>query len=443
MMQMAQRHEVPVGASRPPLAGTTRHVLVVDDSRMQRRILSAQLSRSGYQVSEAESAEEAIAICAQCEPDIVISDWMMSGMSGPEFCRIFRDLPRRSYGYFILLTTKAEKTDVTRGLESGADDFLSKPVNGEELRARLSAGTRILKMQEELTEKNRLLRAAQEVIDRDLQEARKLQQSLVRVRHAQFEAAEVSLLLRPAGHVGGDLVGYFPINERRVGLYGIDVSGHGITSALMMARIAGYFSAAAPSQNLAIYRNEQGELRGRRPADLARHLNELVLSEMNTETYFTLIYADIDLRTGKAALVQAGHPYPVLQRRNGTVEFLGEGGLPIGLIEGATYETFTVQLTPGDRLVLVSDGITEACDRDGEMIDQTRLARMLRKFSGMAGPALLDAIYRETEQFAEGEIADDVSAGVLEFHGPGSTARRSVLVSDNGDCDPIAETTGG
>lgn len=144
MMQMAQRHEVPVGASRPPLAGTARHVLVVDDSRMQRRILSAQLSRSGYQVSEAESAEEAIAICAQCEPDIVISDWMMSGMSGPEFCRIFRDLPRRSYGYFILLTTKAEKTDVTRGLESGADDFLSKPVNGEELRARLSAGTRIL-----------------------------------------------------------------------------------------------------------------------------------------------------------------------------------------------------------------------------------------------------------------------------------------------------------
>ncbi|OOY20161.1 fused response regulator/phosphatase [Thioclava sp. DLFJ5-1] len=436
MMQMVQRQEAPADAGRRPLAGAARHVLVVDDSRMQRRIFSAQLSRSGYQVSEAESAEEAIAICAQCEPDIVISDWMMAGMSGPEFCRVFRGLPRRSYGYFILLTSKAEKTDVTRGLESGADDFLSKPVNGAELRARLSAGARILTMQEELSEKNRLLREAQEVIDRDLQEARKLQQSLVRTRHARFEAADVSLLLRPAGHVGGDLVGFFPINERRVGLYGIDVSGHGITSALMMARIAGYFSGTTPSQNLAIYRNAKGELRGRRPAELAQRLNDLVLSEMSTESYFTLIYADVDLRTGKAELVQAGHPYPVLQRRNGTVEFFGEGGLPIGLIEGAEYETLTVQLTPGDRLVLVSDGITEASDRSGEMIDQTRLARMLRKFSQMPGPGLLDALYWATEEFAEGEIGDDVSAGVLEFHGPGSTERRSELASDSTDRPP-------
>lgn len=394
-----------------------RHVLVVDDSRMQRRILSAQLARSGFHVTEAGSAEEAIEICRQVEPDIVISDWMMPGMSGPEFCRAFRAMNRGGYGYFILLTSKAEKTDVTHGLESGADDFLSKPVNGEELRARLNAGARILSMQEELSAKNQLLREAQDAIEHDLKEARKLQQSLVRHRHRSFGSLDVSLLLCPAGHVGGDLVGFFPINARRIGVYGIDVSGHGITSALMMARLAGYLSGAMAAQNIALIETESGEVEGRAPAELAHLLNELVLEELQTESYFTLVYADIDLETGRAEIVQAGHPYPVLQHAGGAVEFLGEGGLPVGLIPGAQYDSIRTTLNPGDRLIFVSDGITEATDPQGQMLDQAGLARILRRFSGLTGEAFLNALNWDIEEFAAGECGDDVSAVFIEFHG--------------------------
>lgn len=403
---------------RNPRGGDARNVLVVDDSRMQRRILSAQLSRSGYRVTEAGSAEEALEICAATEPDIVISDWMMAGMSGPEFCRSFREMQRRSYGYFILLTSKTEKTDVTHGLESGADDFLSKPVNGEELRARLSAGTRILSMQEELAAKNRLLHEAQEVIERDLQEARKLQQSLVRERFRDFGSAEVALTLRPCGHVGGDLVGFFPINARRIGLYAIDVSGHGITSALMMARVAGYISGSLPTQNIALVDTPEGGKEGRPPDELAALLNRLVLEEMKTESYFTLAYADIDLETGRAELVQAGHPYPMLLRAGGAVEFLGEGGLPIGLIPDARYESVSTRLGPGDRLVLVSDGLTEATDPQGRMIDEARLAAIMRNFSRLEGRAFLDALLWEIDDYTESAINDDVSAASFEFHGP-------------------------
>ncbi|TDQ59128.1 sigma-B regulation protein RsbU (phosphoserine phosphatase) [Phaeovulum veldkampii DSM 11550] len=401
-----------------------RRVLVVDDSRMQRRILSAQLSRSGYEVLEAGSGEEALEICAQTEPDFVLSDWLMDGMTGLEFCRRFRQMSRESYGYFILLTSKSEKNDVAEGLQNGADDFLAKPVNGDELRARLTAGARILTMERAMQEKNRLLTSAlgelrtlYDSIDRDLVEARKLQQSLVKERFRSFGNAQVSLMLRPSGHVGGDLVGFFRISSRRVGLYGIDVSGHGITSALMTARLAGYLSGSSPEQNIALVQNELGFFDGRDPAELARYLNALVLDEMQTESYFTLIYADVDLIAGTVALVQAGHPHPAVLRADGKVEFFGNGGMPVGLLAAATYETVTTRLFPGDRLFLGSDGITEIVLPDGRQLAEEGLTEMLAALNGMRGQALLDALYWELQRLSGEALVDDVSAVLFEFDG--------------------------
>ena len=108
---------------------TQRPVLVVDDSKAQRKILQMQLTRWGYEVTEAASGDEALALCRAQDFDIVLSDWMMPGMTGLEFCKAFRALPREGYGYFILLTSKSEKTEIADGLENGADDFLTKPVS--------------------------------------------------------------------------------------------------------------------------------------------------------------------------------------------------------------------------------------------------------------------------------------------------------------------------
>ena len=400
-----------------PACADRRRILVVDDSRMQRRILTAQLARSGYEVIEAACAEDAIELCRTHNPDIVLSDWMMPGMTGVEFCRIFREMSRASYGYFVLLTSKTEKDEVAMGLESGADDFLSKPVNGDELRARISAGERILRMERELLEKNRLLQVAQEAIDRDLDEARKLQQSLIKERYRSFGSAEVTLMLRPSGHVGGDLVGFFPITATRVGLFGIDVSGHGIASALMTARLAAYLSGSAPEQNVALILTEYGIYDGRPPADVAAYLNALILDEMETEAYFTLIYADVDLISGEVSMVQAGHPYPAVQRADGSVEFVGSGGLPVGLLPGAKYEAFNTTLKPGDRLLLMSDGMTEASDGKHEMLGDEGLERLMQNSADLRGQKFLDALYWSIDAFACGAQTDDISAVFFEFHG--------------------------
>ncbi|WP_322868150.1 response regulator [Aquicoccus sp. G2-2] len=232
---------------------------------MQRRLLRSLLTRWGYRVLEAASGTQALEISAEKTPDMIISDWMMPGMTGLEFCRKFRAMDRETYGYFILLTSKNEKEEVAEGLDTGADDFLTKPVNTGELRARLTAGERILRMERELTAKNRLIKATLEElqslyasIDSDLREAQKLQQSLIRERSRDFGLAQISLLLRSSGHVGGDLVGFFPVNKSRIGLYAIDVSGHGISSALMTARLAGYLSSASPEHNIAMEQAADG-----------------------------------------------------------------------------------------------------------------------------------------------------------------------------------------
>lgn len=419
----------PVAARQTALVAA-RSVLVVDDSRLQRRILTAQLQKLGFDVREADSGEAGLAACAEAPPDIVISDWMMAGMDGPEFCRRFRGMDRRSYGYFVLLTSKSDRAEIAEGFDAGADDFLTKPVQIEELRARLAAGDRVLRMEKELVDKNALLertlgelRKLYDSLDRDLIEARGLQQSLVKERVRRFGPSQVSLLLRPSGHVGGDLVGFFPAGETRLALFAIDVSGHGVASALMTARLSGHLAADQPDRNLALAAGPDGAPVIRPPVEVAERLNAISLEEMSTDKYFTLVFAEVALDTGRVRLVQAGHPHPVVQRSCGRLELVGCGGVPVGLIDGAGFDETEFTLAPGDRLLIVSDGITECEAPGGIMLEEEGLRGILRRNAGLAGPEFLEAMTWELASFADTEdFGDDVSAVLFEYGGPPEAA---------------------
>ncbi|UXU76260.1 fused response regulator/phosphatase [Paracoccus sp. SMMA_5_TC] len=402
----------------------SRLVLLVDDSRAQRRTLAVQLIRAGYHVVEAASIDEALAICQERRPDIVISDWM-PGSAGLEFCRRFREMQSDRYGYFILLTSRNDKKDVTAGLRAGADEFLTKPVSGAELLARLSASERILRMEEHLRNANAQLndtltrlRETQAAIDRDLREAQRLQQGLVRERQGHFGDFDLSLLMRPAGHIGGDLVGFFPITAQRVGIFALDVAGHGVAAALLSARLAALLSVS-PDHNIALRQTDRGETDGHPPAEVLRMLNALMLDEIRTDSYFTMVYGDLDHTTGRLRLAQAGHPYPILQRHNGTIERIGRGGLPVGVFPNADYEEVQLDLAPGDRLFITSDGLIEAENPRGEPLGEEGLEAILRINASLHGDALLESICWSAMNYAGGQRSDDISI-VLVARRPGA-----------------------
>ncbi len=394
-------------------------VLVVDDSRAQRRLLHTYLRKMGHRVLEAQSGEVALAICQFEQPDLIVSDWVMPGMDGLELCRRFREMREDRYGYFILLTSKDEKHEVAAGLDAGADDFLTKPVNAAELRARVRAGQRILAMERTLTATLQEMRQLHAVIDRDLVEAQKLQQSLVRDRHRSFAGVDVSLLLRPAGRIGGDLVGLFEVNEDQIGVYALDVSGHGIASALMTAQLAAQFAGSIPGRNIAIGRDARKRPVMRTPSETAARLNDMVLNEMGTEQYLTLVLALVETATGRVVLTQAGHPHPLIQRADGCVETVGSGGLPVGLLPGARFTDVEVWLRPGDRLFFGSDGISECMTPDGDMLEEQGLIEILGRHRFARGEGFLTRLLEDLRAHTGGaEFSDDVSGVLLDFSAP-------------------------
>ena len=408
---------------------------MVDDSHLQRKILSASLVRWGFLVDVASSGAEALEICGSNPPDLVVCEWLMPNMNGLTFCQAFRAIPRENYGYFILVSSRSEKVEVMRGLEIGVDDFLTKPMNASELQARIKAGQRIIDMHRSLTEQNTLvtdtlaeLRTVYDAIDQDLLQARKIQQALVPDRQREFGTSRVSLLLQPCGHVGGDLVGVLNSDPDHVGFYCIDVSGHGITSALMTAQVGGYLNNDFPDYNVAMRRRTDGGFDLRPPHEVARLLNQRLARDSGIVEYFTVVYGTVDVRSGEVNLVQAGHPHPLVIRANGEVNFLGSGGLPIGLIADATYTVFRTDLKKGNRILLYSDGFTECKTKDGNMLDDDGLLELVESSNiDAGGMRFLDALFRNLKlRMAPGAtLDDDISAALFEFNilAPGADRR--------------------
>lgn len=389
-------------------------VLVADDDRLIRSIQALTLRKLGYEVVEAADGAEAWQTLVAGDISLVISDWVMPRLTGPELCRRIRSGDLARYVYVILCTSKGQKSDLIEGMEAGADDFLVKPVVPEELRVRVRAGERVLDLERRLADRHKQLEDAWHRIEKDLKAAAFMQQSLLPQGHPTIQGVESRWLFRPSSFVAGDIFNFFALDEKTVGFYLLDVSGHGIPSAMLSVSLS---KALSPDPI-------QGSPLKRLGADA--HSYEIVrphhvVAEVNNrfqsadDMYFTMIYGTLDTPTRRLALTQAGHPSPfLLHRAAGRIEALGSGGMPVGMLPGVEYELTETTLAPGDRLILYSDGVTECENPQGEQFGEERMVAVLERERPLE--ASLEALHRELSGWRrQADFYDDVSILALEM----------------------------
>ncbi|WP_274390094.1 PP2C family protein-serine/threonine phosphatase [Azospirillum doebereinerae] len=353
-------------------------VLCVDDSPCMREMLVTSLVRLGYEVVPVADGYEALA-ALRSDPSIslVISDWMMPGITGVELCQRIRDLPRPNHIHVMLLTARQGQENFLEAMAAGADDFLNKPVDMPTLSARLRVAERILTLQQRMQRNNSLLaqanqklRTAYRRLHEDMEAAARTQRSLLPKPSLALGAARFSAALTPSTSISGDIYNYQSLPDGSVGFYVLDVAGHGARAALMSVMLCRLLNAET-------FVSKEDGVTPRAPDAIVADLNRQFQSDDSVADYFTMICGVLSRDGRTMRLCQAGHPHPVILPVRGRPHTVGTGGFPVGLFEHVDYETIEIALEPGDRVFLYSDGVTECTSADGALYGEERLLQVL------------------------------------------------------------------
>lgn len=388
-------------------------ILIAEDERITRATLERQLRGWGHEVVAAEDGEAAWEACRSGEFDIVVTDWEMPRLSGVELIERIRAAGSARFVYVIMLTSRTDKRDIVSGIEAGADDFVSKPFDREELRVRVLAGERVVRLERTLNAQNEELRAASERMRRDLLAAARVQRALLPQEGIDDARARAEHIYVPTDELAGDALGYHLVDDQRLVSYVVDVTGHGVPAALSAVTAMHAMSPSGDGPSLLRTTVGTGPQSG--PAPVVTELNRRFSAGGDDRRFLTMILVSIDLETGLMRFARAGHPPPLVLRNGSFVELSDEGGLPLGVVEDWQYEEAQHQLEPGDRVFLYSDGVTEQMGPDGEQFSERRLRELLASLGDLPGK---DLVARAVEALrgwsGAGTFADDVSLVVLD-----------------------------
>jgi sigma-B regulation protein RsbU (phosphoserine phosphatase) len=397
-------------------------ILLVDDDPVARTIHSRLLQLQGHQVVEATDGEFAWQMVQETDISFVVSDWMMPNLAGVDLCRRIRAADFERYVYVILCTSRGAKSDLIEGMDAGADDFIVKPIGPEELRVKVRAGERLLSLQLWLAEKNReleginhRLQSAHKLIEDDLKAAAWMQANLLPSPTLEAHGVRCEWRLEPSGYVAGDIFNLFALDEHHVCVYLLDVSGHGVPAAMLSVTLSMLLTAdASHGSPLQCLDPNTGTFDALSPGDAVRELNRRFQSK--DDRYFTMIYGLFDTRTSVLSLAQAGHPAPILMRKSGGLEMLGEGGMPVGVLPDIAIDCFDVSVSQGDRLLLYSDGVTECMNARNEAYGESRLLAYLEERTHQPLNELLGGLLEDVKSWRNSaEFGDDLSLLALEI----------------------------
>ncbi len=400
------------GASHPV------SILAVDDTPANLQVLSGMLKDRGYKVRPVPSGKLALLAARRDPPDLILLDINMPEMNGYEVCEHLKADAKLKGIPVIFISALTEQLDKVRAFAVGGVDYLTKPFQMEELHARVETHLKLRRLQVELEEANSRLERANGRMTRDLEAAAKIQKSYLPRAAPRVPGAEFAWSYRPCDELAGDGLNIIPLGDGRVGLYLLDVSGHGVSAALLSVSLSRLLSPPSePSSILIRQRGVLDRLDVTPPAEVAARLNQLFPYDMATEQFATLLYGILDVTTGDFRHVSAGHPGPLHLPSGGPPVILESPGFPIGLAE-EDYGDHCLHLAAGDRLYLYSDGLPDAMNPRGERFGDARLLEAIGRERAAPVREGLDTLLGEIARWHGGEgPQDDISILAIEVAG--------------------------
>jgi sigma-B regulation protein RsbU (phosphoserine phosphatase) len=374
-------------------SGTTNpRILIADDQPDLLDALRLMLKAEGMQMEAVTSPEAALAAVATGSYDLLLMDLNYTGdtTSGREGIDLLSRVQALDSLLPIVAMTGWGSVDLAvEAMRRGVRDFVQKPWDNVQLVATLRT---------EIEEgRNRRRRVEDE--HRELQEALRIQRKLLPTAMPQIEGLEISTSWQPASGVGGDCFDAIAFGPAKLGLTIADVVGKGIPAALLMSNLQASVRAFATEAAL--------------PAELCDQVNRILCGRIAEGRFISFFYCTVDMDGGTLAYCNAGHYPPVLVRASGAVEHLAAGGPVLGVFPDGTYKAGEVAVESGDRIVLYTDGITEARNDVDEEFGEDRLIAIAVESRACSAPALQARIAEAVASFSGGRFHDDATLIVM------------------------------
>jgi sigma-B regulation protein RsbU (phosphoserine phosphatase) len=407
-----QRQRDLVAAAREILMDretTQPRILIADDQQDVLDALRLLLKRHGYSIETANSPVDLLAAVARQEFDILLIDlnYARDTTSGREGLDVLSRLKEiEDAPPVVAMTGWATVGLAVEAMQYGVSDFVEKPWTNtrllEILRKQISLGRERRESRRRAAEG---VRAQEEAIlhlqeqQREVAEAKAIQEKLLPREIPQMAGYEIASAWQSAGLVGGDYFDILPLGKETLALCIADVAGKGIPAALLMSNLQ---AAVRGLSSLSVA-----------PNLLCSRLNSIVYRNTDSDRFITFFYAQLDGATRRLAYVNAGHNAPFVVRASGSHERLREGGAVLGVFASRNYEMGSSQLSPGDRVLLFTDGVTEACNPAGEEFGEARLLQLLGDNRTLSAAELQAKIMAVVAEFCVGRWQDDATLLVL------------------------------
>jgi serine phosphatase RsbU (regulator of sigma subunit) len=371
-------------------------ILLVDDVKSNITILIETL-KEDYKLGFALNGPDALAFAKAKSPDLILLDIMMPGMDGYEVCRRLKNDPATRGIPILFITALDEIANKTEAFEAGAVDYITKPFEVLEVKARVKTHL-TLKMAQQLIESQR------DRLQQSLDLAKEVQLSLLPESEPDLPGIDIAGRSVYCDETGGDYYDFLEMDDHRLGILVGDVSGHGIQSALLMTTV-------------------RGSLRQRilAPGNLSRIVSDLNLQFQKDVKYsgnfMTLFISEFDMEKRTLHWVRAGHdPAFLYDIETDTFDELGGPGLALGVAEDFTYQDFSRTIQKNQILIIGTDGIWESETSKGVRFGKKRFQDIIRKHARDSARRITDAVIEAVQRFSHPlKYEDDITLATVKF----------------------------